>query len=322
MTLERFPQGAGDPYPTYPNRLISQLSLQAPLLHLGTNSGALEEEFFRRKLLTNHAKGNAAVQGTLDEKESELLMAEKEMDKLLLKLILAAIKAEKLQRALDLTTQLNIPRSIDGAVKLAINDHFPGLAERMNLIKEAKLIKAQAGEERNQSFRMDDSWARRPAGGYREPEPVSRQRSPLQPPPRQREDPLESAFFANNDHDDGRHDCSPPSKPRKSDEPRNTSRAAGEFWPPVSVHKWCLMDSHPPDKPKKTEEKSKSRAEESSKKGERAAGKFNPFAVSSDAKPSEQGASGATNLLNAMDESEKQKADKGGFSGDLLSKRS
>lgn len=135
------------------------------------------------------------------------------MDKLLLKLILAAVKAEKLQRALDLTMLLNLPRSIDGAVKIAINDHFPGLAERMNLIKEAKLIKNETDEERNRYSRGDDIWA---CGGhgstYRE-----RARSPGRPTSRQQHDPLERAMFGNDN--ESRPARSPPFRERGPEEP-------------------------------------------------------------------------------------------------------
>lgn len=214
-------QGAGDPYPTYPNRLISQLPIQAPLLHVKTPSGALEEEYFRRKLLTTHAKGAAALQGTLEDKETDFVVAEKEMDKLLLKLILAAIKAEKLQRALDLTMLLNLPRSIDGAVKIAISDHFPGLAERMNLIKEAKLIKNQAEEERKGEM----TWASRESNirsaSYRD-RPAAR--SPANAPSRQRDDRLDTAIFG--DEAPSRRSLSPVAKSsRKEDSRRDDHRS-------------------------------------------------------------------------------------------------
>ncbi|KAI9010132.1 hypothetical protein DFJ74DRAFT_339799 [Hyaloraphidium curvatum] len=268
-------KGAGDPFPTYPNRLISQLPLQAPLLHLSTPSGAMEEDYFRRKLHAAHLKGTAAAQGTLEDREAELLLAEKEMDKLLLKLIQAAVKAEKLQRALDLTTQLNLPRSVDGAVKIAISDHFPGLAERMNLIKEAKMIRSQAEEEQKLAMLQDGRHVRS------RPDVYLSHASPDRPQARIRDDHLEAALFADD------HQSRPFQDPHPQQrEPEEVRPAARKHEPAERPTK---KPSNPVERPKQT---------------------FNPFAVASERAADSQ-STGASNLLNAMDESERQKAGKG-----------
>jgi len=43
-----------------------------------------------------------------------------------------------MQRALDLCHGLVLPKSIDGAIKIAIHFRFPALAEKMNIIKEVQ----------------------------------------------------------------------------------------------------------------------------------------------------------------------------------------
>jgi hypothetical protein len=61
------------------------------------------------------------------------------MDKATLQLIQIACKNERPQRAQDLCATLRLTKSIDGAIKLALHNHLPALAEKMQLIKESKL---------------------------------------------------------------------------------------------------------------------------------------------------------------------------------------
>ncbi|KAJ3306514.1 hypothetical protein HDU93_006190, partial [Gonapodya sp. JEL0774] len=129
----------GQKVPQYPNRILSELDLQVPFLAMeeGAN-GALEERLFRSKVLLDHLEGQAKSD------EREIMKRRIDADKLTLQLIQAACKAEKVHRALDLSALLNLPQSLEGAGKLAVHHHLPGLAERINLMKEAKSLKLRA----------------------------------------------------------------------------------------------------------------------------------------------------------------------------------
>ncbi|KXS12667.1 WD40 repeat-like protein [Gonapodya prolifera JEL478] len=129
----------GQKSPQYPNRLISELDLKAPFLALDESSlGAMEEKLYRLKIILTHLENQASAD------ERDLLRRKIESDKVALQLIQNACKAEKAQRALDLSTHLYLSQSLDGAVKLAVHHHLPGLAERINIVKEAKALRARA----------------------------------------------------------------------------------------------------------------------------------------------------------------------------------
>jgi chromosome transmission fidelity protein 4 len=49
-----------------------------------------------------------------------------------------ACKADKAQRALELASTLKSVRSIDGAIKIAVNQRMSTLAEKINGVKEVK----------------------------------------------------------------------------------------------------------------------------------------------------------------------------------------
>ncbi|KAJ3291183.1 hypothetical protein HK104_006291 [Borealophlyctis nickersoniae] len=121
-------------YPGFPTPIINEVAFQVPFVQLDTPNGGQEEKLFRTSILSVHMRGEAEAQGTLEEKAKQLLMQDIEMDKMILHLI----QGERSQRALDLCAMLHTIRSIDGAIKLAVHHHMPGLAERMTLIKEVR----------------------------------------------------------------------------------------------------------------------------------------------------------------------------------------
>lgn len=61
---------------------------------------------------------------------------EAELDRCLLRLIAAACKGDKLARALELSTQLSLHKSRQGALKLVTAMRLPSLAERMSEVLE------------------------------------------------------------------------------------------------------------------------------------------------------------------------------------------
>ncbi|RUP20387.1 hypothetical protein BC936DRAFT_139247 [Jimgerdemannia flammicorona] len=90
----------------------------------------------RTNILTLHERDEAIANDELNDKQAGFAKVDIAMDKSLLQLIQFACKADKMQRALDLTATLQLTRSIDAAVKIAMFHHLPSLAERMNLVKE------------------------------------------------------------------------------------------------------------------------------------------------------------------------------------------
>ncbi|TPX55810.1 hypothetical protein PhCBS80983_g05011 [Powellomyces hirtus] len=164
---------AGDKIPGHPRPLLSDIPLQAPFLELRssttseessaapagesstaqpgapsttpptTSSAALpaaqEERLFRAGLLAAHYRAQAIAAGKFAEKEKEMLKRDVEIDKIVVQLILVACRAEKVQRALDLCNTLQTLRAIDGAIKIAVMNHLPALAERMSLVKEERM---------------------------------------------------------------------------------------------------------------------------------------------------------------------------------------
>ncbi|KAI8817137.1 uncharacterized protein EV422DRAFT_542541 [Fimicolochytrium jonesii] len=139
---------AGDKFPGFPRPLMSDVPLQAPFLEMeAPNTGVQEEKIFRESLMAAHHRGEALAAGEAESREREMLKRDVEIDKVLVQLILASCKSEKVQRALDLCSTLQTIKAIDGAIKIAVMNHLPGLAERMNLIKEGRLREKQEKEE-------------------------------------------------------------------------------------------------------------------------------------------------------------------------------
>ncbi|KAI9017336.1 WD40-repeat-containing domain protein [Gaertneriomyces semiglobifer] len=128
-----------DKHPSFPRPIIDEVPLHAPLLGMDTPAGVAEERLFRSTVLAEHFRGEAESKGEFELRESELSRKDLDIDKILLQLIMAACKGEKVQRALDLCGSLHNMKAIDGAIKIAVSNHLPALAEKMNLLKEAKL---------------------------------------------------------------------------------------------------------------------------------------------------------------------------------------
>ncbi|KAJ3170134.1 hypothetical protein HDU88_008759 [Geranomyces variabilis] len=168
---------AGDKHPGHPRPLLTDVPLQAPFLELGPSNpsagaiatgttpavpalpvppAAQEEKLFRASLLATHLRAQAAADGI--DKEKELVRKDVEIDKIVVGLVLAACREEKVQRALDLCNTLRTLKAIDGAIKIAVINRLPALAERMNLVKEHRMRTAAAAERasgRNRDARLE-----------------------------------------------------------------------------------------------------------------------------------------------------------------------
>jgi hypothetical protein len=83
----------------------------------------------------------SAVDDGLDEDDATqavMLKAFTKIDASLIKLIAHACKAERTARALDLATQLQLPKSLQGALRLANHYKLGALAERISKLMQAR----------------------------------------------------------------------------------------------------------------------------------------------------------------------------------------
>ncbi|KAJ3038284.1 hypothetical protein HK097_003216 [Rhizophlyctis rosea] len=146
-----------DKHPHFPKPLITELPLTIPFAMLETPIVQLEEKYWKGAVVARHLRGLS--EGGDVGREAEIGRRDLEMDKILVQLILAACKAERVERALDLCRCLQSLKSLDGAIKIAVHHHLPGLAERMSLVKEAKIKKMREEEERSQASLFDHSYS-------------------------------------------------------------------------------------------------------------------------------------------------------------------
>jgi hypothetical protein len=107
--------------------VLTAVKLQAPLLNLDTEESQLEEQHMTQTLL-NYQTYNGNTPGTVQAK----------VDELGVHLIAKACKADRQFRALDVSTMLGLRKSINIACMLASKLKKPILAERVNLLMEAK----------------------------------------------------------------------------------------------------------------------------------------------------------------------------------------
>ncbi|KAJ3223868.1 hypothetical protein HK099_000588 [Clydaea vesicula] len=70
------------------------------------------------------------------EAKSKFFKIKKELDKIALTLEVSTCKAKKSQLAIDICSILHSETSIDGAIKLALHNNLPVVAEKMSVIKE------------------------------------------------------------------------------------------------------------------------------------------------------------------------------------------
>ena len=130
-----------DAYPaTLPRPVVTPLPLTMPLACAEPAEPTHERERLLSALMLNEYRSAAVDEGT-DEQTSvqdQLLRGFTKLDSATLKLINTACKHERNARALDLVTQLQLPKSLTGALKLANHYKLGPLAERIARLMEAR----------------------------------------------------------------------------------------------------------------------------------------------------------------------------------------
>ncbi|ORX58528.1 WD40 repeat-like protein [Piromyces finnis] len=144
-----------DHYLQFQKPIVSEINLKVPLLQLDTQDGMIEERIYRTNLFMNINRNQNNDIINDDVEDSKYAKEDLELDKLLLTLIMNACKVGNIQRALDLTSTLRLIASVEKAVLIAVRYHLSSLAERMQLIQEAKLTKQKERElNKNKRKRM------------------------------------------------------------------------------------------------------------------------------------------------------------------------
>ncbi|KAF8937985.1 hypothetical protein BGZ58_001792 [Dissophora ornata] len=132
----------GETEPPFPKPSVTELPLRLPTLYQDTVTGKHEEAWLRQKILSGLNK-DEKMATSFERADNVVAKKELEMDKLALQMIDLACKADRTQKALDLTAMLCNLKSIDAAVKIAHHHNLHSLMERMNKVKEIKIMQEQ-----------------------------------------------------------------------------------------------------------------------------------------------------------------------------------
>ncbi|KAJ1760401.1 DNA polymerase alpha accessory factor Mcl1 [Coemansia sp. RSA 2523] len=126
-------------FPPFPAPILDELDVEVPLLHTDTSVGQQEAKLFAARLFGDQLSGEAERSGgDYPGGASGQSRDDLEQDKLLLRLIQLACKADKSQRAVDLAQMIKLDRSFDAAIKIAVYQKQTTLAERLMRIKDTK----------------------------------------------------------------------------------------------------------------------------------------------------------------------------------------
>ncbi|KAF9116766.1 hypothetical protein BGX27_011080 [Mortierella sp. AM989] len=142
----------GEMEPSFPKPYVAELPLKMPTLYQNTPAGQHEEAWLRQKILSGLNK-DEKIAMSIERTDNGAGKKELEMDKLALQMIDLACKADRTQKALDLTAMLCNLRSIDVAVKIAHHHNLHSLMERMNRVKEIKMIEEE-GKDSNAELEL------------------------------------------------------------------------------------------------------------------------------------------------------------------------
>ncbi|KAJ2808789.1 DNA polymerase alpha accessory factor Mcl1 [Coemansia guatemalensis] len=124
-------------FPPFPRPILDELDVEIPLLHADSQAGQQEAKYLAARVFCEQQQGEA--ERTASEYpggDTAHARDDLEQDKLLLRLIQLACKADKTQRAVDLALMIRLERSFDAALKIAIHQKQTALAERLVRIKE------------------------------------------------------------------------------------------------------------------------------------------------------------------------------------------
>ena len=126
--------------PTLPRPVTTPLQLGMPLACADATDPNVEKERLLSAVLLNEFRAGAVDDGC-DQDESvqkKLLAGFTRLDSLNMKLLNAAMKGERMARALDLAAQLQLPKSLSGALRLANHYKLGPLAERIARLMETR----------------------------------------------------------------------------------------------------------------------------------------------------------------------------------------
>ncbi|KAI1316668.1 hypothetical protein EDD11_009624 [Mortierella claussenii] len=132
----------GETEPSFPKPFVTELPLKMPTLHQETPAGQHEEAWLRHKVLSGLNKDEKMAM-SIEHRDNVAARKELEMDKLALQMIDLACRADRSQKALDLTAMLCSLKSIDNAMKIAQHHSLHTLMERMSRVKEIKIMEEQ-----------------------------------------------------------------------------------------------------------------------------------------------------------------------------------
>jgi chromosome transmission fidelity protein 4 len=130
-----------DHYPaTLPRPVVTPLPLSMPLACSEPAEPAQEKERLLTALMLNEFRSTAVDNETdeADEVQDLLMKSFTKLDSQVLKLINGAMKHERSARALDLVTQLQLPKSLSSALRLANHYKQTALADRIGRLMEAR----------------------------------------------------------------------------------------------------------------------------------------------------------------------------------------
>ncbi|ORZ26584.1 WD40-repeat-containing domain protein [Lobosporangium transversale] len=128
----------GETEPSFPKPFVTELPLKVLTLHQDTPAGQHEEAWLRNKILSGLNK-DEKIARSIESIDNSAAKRELEMDKLALQMIDLACRADRTQKALDLTAMLCSLKSIDNAMKIAQHHSLHTLMERMSRVKEIKV---------------------------------------------------------------------------------------------------------------------------------------------------------------------------------------
>ena len=129
---------SSDGFPAvHPRPLLSMMKLAPPLLASDVGATELEREFMSNLQILSELRHREEMGN--EDIEGEVLRVEQQIDKCTLRLIQANCRSDKLSRALELATHLNLNRSLNGAWKLVNSMKLPALAEKIGLLVEKRM---------------------------------------------------------------------------------------------------------------------------------------------------------------------------------------
>jgi chromosome transmission fidelity protein 4 len=133
----------GEKIPSFPKPIIIDIPMSIPFCSLDSDRSLKEQQLFHHRLFLNEYKNNR------DQVVEETARRELEMDKIILPLLLAACKGQLSQRALELAFDLTNLKSLDGAIRVASNNHLQALTERLMTLKEVRLRELEEDDAPN-----------------------------------------------------------------------------------------------------------------------------------------------------------------------------